>query len=113
MKWIYITISITIFTFGVEKSSITIHKTEDITVTIPDGDDKLDFHKMLQEIDLYHRDLENPTPPSTPITPSPIPKTFRERIFTNRTALIAATGTITSGIIAGTVALIVHFTKAG
>ncbi|HVW99270.1 MAG TPA: hypothetical protein VHA52_02350 [Candidatus Babeliaceae bacterium] len=105
MASIYFILLIPFLTFCSENTqSIIIHKTEDLSVTLPTkGDEKIDFHDMLREIDSQLPDPESQQPP----------KTCRQRIFQNRTALIAAAGTISSGIIAGTVALIVHFTQEG
>jgi len=83
--------------------AIEIHK-EDITITIPLGDEKLyDFQEILKELNDNPGTIESQQQP---------PRTCRERIFQNRTPLIAACATLGSATIAGTIALIVHFTAA-
>ena len=69
-------------------------------VTIPDVAGHVDFHQMLGELDSQLPELVTP------------PTSLRQRIFQNRTALIAGCATLGSAAIAGTVALIVHFTSS-
>ena len=78
-------------------------QSEDITVNIPPGDEKLyNFHEILKEFQ------DNPTT----VESQQQPKNCRERIFQNRTAIIAACATLGSATIAGSIALIVHFTAS-
>ena len=91
--------------------AIEIHKEiqhgtqkEDITITIPLGDEKLyGFQEILKELNDNPGTIESQQQP---------PTTCRERIFQNRAPLIAACATLGSATIAGTIALIVHFTAA-
>lgn len=105
MKNIFLFLSFSLVATQLPPNSprITIHRDQDITITIPEDDKKLDFHEMLKELDSHLADPEAAQFP---------PKNCRQRIFQNRTALIAGCATLGSATIAGTIALIVHFTAS-
>ena len=107
MKYILLFLSIAINCTGESLSPrMEIPYTEDITINIPAGDERFfNLPEILKEFD------DNYVIPITSIE-SQRPKNCKERCFQNRTVIIAACATLASSTIAGTVALIVHFTAS-
>jgi hypothetical protein len=79
------------------------HSTDDVIIMDDHLDQKVTFAEMMKES--YNiADIESSRPR---------PLTLRQRCSNNKVPLIAAGATITSALIAGSVALIVHFTQPG
>jgi hypothetical protein len=106
MKYILLLLSFTLMGSESPSPRIEVHKTEDIMINIPIGDEKLfNLPEILKELEDNHsfNQVESQIPR---------PKNCKERCIQNRTVIIAACATLASSTIAGTVALIVHFTAS-